>query len=445
MDNEIVLANITAERLILAVIIQYPDLFWEVMTVLLPEDFTSLANRVIMEAIQYLSEQEGTWSVSTLAAYLDQQGVLESLGGVRYLEGLRQVMVNAQDLGALLRDVHGMAVRRRLVDTGQAIMQEAKSAPPDTDAMGLVAKAQDQLQTILLNNQTDDGVAVLGETIEAELDQTQPDHPLLGISSPFPFLDEQTLGWEPGKLYVVAAPSKVGKSAMLLNWGAHAARTEGRRVLYLDTEMNRQEQQWRLLAHLSRVPERWLRTGRYKEDAQLARNVQQGVQQMRQMAIYHRYLPFFEPSQLSALIRKYRQKMGIDLVIFDYIKIPAQDNGRREEWQQLGILTTMLKDLAGQLQVPLLTAAQLRRDSVRSDQISDDMIGGSYRIVQYANMMLYLRPKTPYEIEQDGRTQGNTVLTIGASRQGGLYKGFLNFRKDILLFEELENLERDVS
>ena len=442
-SEDVVLSNVTAERLIVATVIQSPELFWEVMATIRPEDFTSLANRLLMESIYALSQTDGTWSISTLAAHLDQQGVLESMGGMRYLEGLRQTLINPSDLPTLINAVQGMAIRRRLLDTGHAIVQEAQQAPKDSDAMGLVAKAQDQLQGILMTNQADDGVALLGGTILEALDNTNPDRPLLGISSPFPMLDEQTLGWEPKKLYVVGAPSKGGKSALLLNWGAHAAIHEGKRVLYLDTEMSASEQQWRLLAHMAQIPERRLRTGLYKQNPLWEHNVREAVAQMRQLQIYHRYIPFFEPTQLSALIRKYRQKVGVDLVIFDYIKIPAQDSGKREEWQQLGILTTLLKDLAGQLDVPILTAAQLQRSSVRAEQITDDQIGGSYRIVQYANMMLYLRPKTPYEIENDGRHRGNVVLTIGASRQGGLYKGFLNFRRDIIRFEEIENLERE--
>src|SRR5690606_39701294 len=74
---------------------------------------------------------------------------------------------------------------------------------------------------------------------------------------------------------------------------------------------------------------------------------------------YHAYLPSFSATQVSNIVRKYHLKYKIEAFFFDYIKMPLHGDSRLQEYQLLGQLTGVLKDLAGELEVPCVTAAQL--------------------------------------------------------------------------------------
>ncbi|MGY0013224.1 DnaB-like helicase C-terminal domain-containing protein [Bacillus anthracis] len=94
-----------------------------------------------------------------------------------------------------------------------------------------------------------------------------------------------------------------------------------------------------------------------------------------------------KPDQLIlAGKNKYQVEHGIKLIVFDYIKLPSSNSNLGDkEFQALGYLTSGLKDLAGMLQVPIISAVQLNRSAVGNDDINESSIAGSDRILQLAN------------------------------------------------------------
>ena len=116
--------------------------------------------------------------------------------------------------------------------------------------------------------------------------------------------------------------------------------------------------------------------------------------------------------KVTSLIRQYKIQYNIDYCIFDYIKLPTSDVNSlntAQEYQRLGYFTTCLKDMAGICDIPILTACQSNRSDLDNTDPDASCIGGSYRILQLATKLFFLRNKTPTELSEQGYAEGNQV------------------------------------
>jgi hypothetical protein len=137
--------------------------------------------------------------------------------------------------------------------------------------------------------------------------------------------------------------------------------------------------------------------------------------------------------------------------MFDYIKLPDSDLqhiGNVKEHQALGYLCVALKNLAGQLNIPVFTAAQIGRLGANKGHITASEFADSDRILRYANTLLGLSAKTKKELhelsEEFGHDQvirmGSHRLQILDTRAGGTnFTGLdINFRKKVLTMKEAD-------
>ena len=151
------------------------------------------------------------------------------------------------------------------------------------------------------------------------------------------------------------------------------------------------------------------------------------------------------------MTRKYHHQNRAACLIFDYIKLPDADLqlvSNVKEYQALGYLTVALKNLAGQLQIPVVTAVQLNREGANKGHVSSANFADSDRILRYANTLLGLaaKPKKEQEEEEEkyGRERalaaGTHRLQILDTRSGGTnFEGIdVYFRKQILTMREAD-------
>jgi len=238
---------------------------------------------------------------------------------------------------------------------------------------------------------------------------------VIGLSTGYPVLDKVIDGLVPGTLMIVAARKKMGKSTFLTNIAAHVAVNDGYPVLYLDTEMTFKEWRDRVLSIISGVKERTIKHGGFKDIPAVAQKISEAATYLKKSKLYHHYLPGYNVEKISALYKKYKFKEDIKLAIFDYIKEPEASSieAGRKEYQILGDVTTKLKDLSGQLDIPFLTAVQLNR----SGDVAD-----SDRIARYGDIVAFWGMRNLKTAEEEGwdlDTHGYYGLSIKDSRRGG--------------------------
>lgn len=212
----------------------------------------------------------------------------------------------------------------------------------------------------------------------------------------------------PGELILLKARMKRGKSAYFLNECIHKLKS-GVPTLYIDTEMSDEQFLKRALANLSGIEIKRIENGQY--NAEEANKLEDALEFLRKAPLIHEYIPEKEyvDAQIEALCKKWKYKIDLQFVIYDYIKFDSEASAA-EVSNKLGHITNHLKNtIAGKFELAVLAGAQLNRD---------DKVADSDKIERYISTSIWWREKTSEELARDGLECGNYCARIELNRNG---------------------------
>lgn len=256
-----------------------------------------------------------------------------------------------------------------------------------------------------------------------------------GVKFKFPTLNKYAT-LERGELFIFGAAQKQGKSMMLLNIAVDLMQ-KGLGVLYIDSELSSRMFTARMISHLTKIPFGIIKNGPYTEEQE--RRISNALAWLKEQRFTHLYLPVFDSQGIYTAVKKVQHTQGLDAVIIDYFKGPS-DSDAFAVYQNLGNLVDLVKNrIAGEMNLITVGAAQTKA--------STGMLADSAKIARNASTIAFITEKTPEEIEMDGGEHfGNKKLQVKFNRNGrqhgdGEYIS-LDFRGDIILYEECEQPER---
>ena len=432
--------RVGAERNVLTYILSRPDSIYDVATELQNIDFANGVNKEIYENMLVLMGKNVAINQSTIVAMLKKYGNTNPEKIDEYLDTLTKICTVNMDLKYNIKLVKCASVKRQAYLESLGILEECADDYYEIPVEEFLGKSQQKFLDLSIKVESVDRSKNIGELISSYIEVvSQQPKEIAGIKTGFPQLDYEISGLLNGKLYVVAARPKTGKSVLLSQWASNISVTAKESIpsLYLDTEMNTEEQMSRLIARISGVPERMIVNGMFTQNPEMVEKVKKAEAIIQDGKLWHVYVPNFNIGQLSSLIRKHYIRDGVRVVFFDYIKLGSDSPSSSNEQIELGKIATALKDIAGNLDIPVVTAAQINRKGAGESQMSDAFVAGSDKILQYCNYLFALRNKLDEEIEAHGSENGNQVLELLASRNGGDYKAWLNFSKKLTHVKEI--------
>jgi len=238
-----------------------------------------------------------------------------------------------------------------------------------------------------------------------EICDRKTDSGIYGIPSKFVTINEY-LTYEQGELVLIKARMKRGKSAFMMNEAIHKIKN-GVPTLYLDTEMQDRLFYERMLANLTGITVKEIKTGKYTFEQ--GNELEKVNDWLKKQPFVHIYLPTTTDEEIYAIHKILKYKMDLQFSIFDYIK--SNEISSSENYNVLGAKCDFLKNnVAGDLNVAILAGAQLNRNN----EIAD-----SDKILRYVSASMYWREKTSEEIARDGGLEyGNYALTVDLNRLG---------------------------
>ena len=222
-----------------------------------------------------------------------------------------------------------------------------------------------------------------------------------GIPIGFPSLDITTNGIRPGQLMVVIAGVKEGKSTFLLNAAYHAS-ILGYKVLYVSVEMPKEQIERRYDSRDSGLSYSRIRDGRLSPDEERIYKECITRQKNRPGKFYtldaHQCSTPYLKSKLMSFPYKF------DLVVVDYLTLlqsAKAGSSSREMWQTVGDITYEVRDIARELNIPIITAAQANRDGMKESKYKYGVenIGLSHLISAHADTLISLRLVDRDELE----------------------------------------------
>ena len=215
---------------------------------------------------------------------------------------------------------------------------------------------------------------------------------------------------------------------MLLNCAVDLMR-QGRKVMYIDSELNSKLFTCRMISHLTGIEFRRVRAGRYDDEER--KRIDSAIEWLKQQSFTHLYMPIFDEDTVYTSVKKVYHTQQIDVLIIDYFK-GNSDGDAYAVYSSLGSLVDMVKNrLAGELNIAAIGAAQAT---------STGRLADSAKIARNASTIIMIQDKTPEEIQQDGAECGNKKLFVRFNRNGpqqtdGEYID-INFVGDKILYEE---------
>jgi replicative DNA helicase len=432
-----------AEIAILGAILIESNAIDKVTDLLTPDSFYVSAHQKIFTSILNLQKKHQPIDLVTVTEELKQAGHLDEIGGPYELVKLTNAIVSSANIVNHARLVHEKYTLRKLISISSEIT--AKALDPESDCFELIDLAEKQIMT-LSNNNTADTLHISSVLINTlnKIDKWKAvGTSITGIKSGFSDLDNATRGWQPGDLIIVAARPSVGKTAFALNLVRNAA-LSGAGVGVWSLEMKAPYLALRMLAAQSDIILNKLQTGsltdvEYKKLAESANSLS-------------RYNIFFDDANavnlrsLKAKARRLKKKHDIGLIVIDYLQLMHGESKNNRE-QEIATISRELKNLAQELEIPIVALSQLSREGVKNSSwdvpppISSLRESGA--IEQDADLILMLWGANDAELSNDKSYEGKRRIRIMKQRNGTLMTCEMDFRNEIQLFKSIADIQRD--
>jgi len=466
--------NVEAEQALLGAILVNNEAFYRVSDFLLPEHFYEPVHREIYEVMGKIVRAGKTATPVTVKTFLPEN-LIADVTMPQYLARLAAeatTIINAADYGQTIYD---LAIRRKLIEIGEQMVSTAYNSDVEETAPRQIEDAEKQLFELAEKGRYDGGFqafnAATAAAIEMAAEAFKRDGSLSGTATGLTDLDRLMGGLQRSDLIILAGRPAMGKSALATNIGFHVAKTwkgsvtpdghrkteDGGIVGLFSLEMSAEQLATRILAEQSAIPSSDIRRGNIHE-SQFSHLVETSSL-MSQVPLYIDDTGGLSVVQLAARARRLKRQKGLDLLIIDYLQLLSGSSRKANEnrVQELTEITTTLKALAKELEVPIIALSQLSRQvEARDDkhpQLSDLRESGS--IEQDADVVLFVyreeyylknkEPKegTPEHLAWQGemeKVHGRAELIIGKQRHGPTGTVQLQFEANLTRFS---NLARD--
>ena len=447
IDEKLPPHDIEAEEAVIGSLLVDGEAIHKIATFLKPGDFYREKNLWVYEACFSLYERNEAIDQVTVAHELGWRGRLEAVGGAAYLSHLVSVVPTSVHIEHYAQTVHRLSLMRGLISASSQIAAIGYEAGPDIDAA--LGRAEDVLFRLRRGESRRDFLHIR-QILDRYFEESEAALPTMEgrvVATGFPALDEILGGLQRSDMIVLAARPSLGKSSLALTIARNAAVEQKAHVAIFSLEMAREQLVQRLLASESGVDTRRLRLGQQTEAEEERVMNASGV--LSEAPIFVDDSPILRMVEMRSKARRLHFERGIDLVIVDYMQLIRGD-GRESRVQEVSEISRSLKELARELDVPLIAVSQLSRApewrASHRPQLFDLRESGS--IEQDADVVIFIyRDDMHYSKEEWLRLhpdkeaneypKGIAEIIVAKHRNGPVGTVSLRFRERMVKFEDL--------
>lgn len=436
------------EEAVLGALMLEKDALTNVVDILKPESFYKDVHQKVYRAILALFSRSEPIDILTVTNELRSSGELEFVGGAFFVTSLTTRVNSAANIEYHARIIAQMAIKRELIRIASEIHRDAFE--DTTDVFMLLDKVQQAIFQVSESNikkNYQDMRSIMREAIE-EL-QAKKDHKdgLTGVPSGFTDLDRLTSGWQKSDLIIMAARPGMGKTAFVVSAARNAAVRFNMGVAIFSLEMSAIQLVNRLISAEAELESEKLKKGNLLEYEWQQLHSRIGA--LTEAPIFIDDTPALSILELRAKCRRLKAQHDVQMIIIDYLQLMSGDSGGKaggggNREQEIASISRGLKQLAKELNVPVIALSQLSRavetrGGDKKPMLSDLRESGS--IEQDADMVVFLYRPEYYGITQDeeGRpVTGMGEVIIAKHRNGSLDSVFLKFIGKYTKFADLD-------
>src|SRR6476660_2731134 len=471
--------NVEAEAALLGALMIDNRLVEDVQLKLRPDHFFAPLHARIYVAVLRMTDANRVANPVTLRPLFESDESIKEVGGVAYLAqltGSGAAVIGARDFA---EQIYDLALLRALVGVGRELVEGALDTSEDVAPLAQIERAETELYKVAEEGGAEGKAKSFAEATKealylAEKALNSGGH-LSGFTTGLEVLNSKLGGLHKSDLIIVAGRPGMGKSALGTNMafaaarrflrdsadGIDAGKSLGAPVVLFSLEMSADQLATRILSEQSGITSENLRTGRITQ--QEFRDLARAAAELESLPLYIDDTPGLTIAALRTRARRLKRQKNIGLVVVDYLQLlqGSGRNGAENRVQEISEISRGLKQLAKEIDVPVIALSQLSRQvEQREDkrpQLSDLRESGS--IEQDADIVLFIyredyyvasrEPKAPkddddikiveayQQWQQDmGRVYGLAEVIVAKQRHGSTGKVRLKFDSRITKFSD---------
>jgi replicative DNA helicase len=435
--------NLEAEQAVLGAILLDSLAIVVVMEFISSDDFYRESHRRIFQAMINLHMSNEPIDLITLTTQLQTDQQLDNVGGISYLTELASSVPTSANVQYYGRIVEEKSILRKLIRTATEIVSNGYTGAEDVQE--LLNDAERKILEISTRKSTSGFVSirkVLMEVFERVEMLHQSSGMTTGIPSGFPDLDKLTSGFQRNDLIIVAARPSVGKTAFALNVAQNIAVRAKQTVAIFSLEMSAAQLVQRMICAEANVDAGRMRTGQLEGDDW--EKLTMAIGTLSEADIYIDDSPVLTVAEIRAKARRLKKEKGLHMIFIDYLQLIAGRGKAGENRQQeVSEISRMLKQIARELELPVVALSQLSRGvEQRQDKrpmMSDLRESGS--IEQDADLVAFLYRDDYYN--QESEKKNIIEIIIAKQRNGPVGTVELVFLKNYNKFVSLDKFHGD--
>jgi len=450
--------DLDCEAAVLSAILLDRDALDRVTEILIPDHFYSEANGRIFGAASQLALAGSPVDIVSVAAWLRDREQLASIGGAGYLAQLSDATPAVAHVGAHAKKVREKWRVRQVVAACQRTAAEGYGVIEDAQAF--ISGHESTIRELSATNDSK-GLVHIAHALQGAMSEVQSaaarGETITGVPTGYKRLDAATSGMHGGDLIIVAARPGHGKTSFLLNLGVNVASPRtlvvpneegfgvetsvvGDDTLIFSLEMPTVQLAIRMVCSEARIDANKLRTGHMQSADWTA--LTEAAAYLATLPIWIDDTPAISVQAIGAKVRAHQaaRKRKVGFVGIDYIGLMQRDK-RLPKHEAIGDISNTLKQMAKELDVPIVALSQLNREiekrtgKSQKPQLSDLRDSGD--VEQDADMILFIHRPEMFAPD-DEKLKGIAEVIIGKQRSGPTGKVLLKFSSKSTRFDNLD-------
>ncbi|MBS4166477.1 MULTISPECIES: replicative DNA helicase [unclassified Neochlamydia] len=413
-------------------------------------DFYYTEHKIIFEVLKTSYKNDKPADVHLVCEELKRLGKLKAAGGAAYITTLAQYAGTSAYIEEYTDIVRNKAILRRMINTSQVVEKKALEEPQDV--LGALDEAQQLFYQIsqTANQTTGKLISQILSGVKAEtatpflkaLEERQvryqergpEESGITGLPTYYTDLDKLINGLNNSNLMILAARPAMGKTALAINIAENVCFKSNMPVGVFSLEMSAEQLVHRIICSQSEVESDKIKTGSLNGIEY--QRIVSAVNMMQNHVMVIDDQPGLKITDLRARARRMKETYGIGFLVIDYLQLitgSGSFRGQENRQNEISEISRLLKNLARELNIPVLCLSQLSR-KVEERQghrpmMSDLRESGS--IEQDSDIILFLLRREYYDpMDKPGMAE----LIVAKNRHGGVGSINFTYRKEIVQF-----------
>ncbi len=411
--------SVEAEQSVVGAMIMDRDAVTVASEMLTSEDFYQKQYGILFDAMTELYSEGKPIDLITLQNRLKEKDVPPEISSLEFVRDMITAVPTSANVKYYAEIVSEKAQLRRLIKVNEEIVTACYAGK---DRVEDIMEDTEKKIFQVLQRKTNDEFVPIKEVVLNALDKieaaSRTKGSVTGLATGFIDLDYKTAGFQPSDLILIAARPSMGKTAFVLNIAEYMAFRSNLTVAIFSLEMSKEQLVNRLFALESRVDSQALRTGNLSDNDWASLIEAAGVIGRSNLVIDD--TPGISVAELRSKCRKLKLENNLGIIMIDYLQLMQGSRRSESRQQEISEISRSLKEIARELQVPVIALSQLSRAvEQRPDHrpmLSDLRESGA--IEQDADVVMFLYRDDYYNHDTEKKDVAEVI--IAKQRNGAI-------------------------